>query len=35
VVTVDRDRANLEAEAALERDGYAGLEAFLSAGRSS
>jgi len=35
VVTVDRDRANLEAEAALERDGYAGLEAFLSAGGSS
>ena len=32
VVTVDRDRANLEAEAALERDGHAGLEAFLSAG---
>jgi NADPH-dependent 2,4-dienoyl-CoA reductase/sulfur reductase-like enzyme len=30
VVTVDRDRANLEAEAALERDGYAGLDAFLS-----
>ena len=28
VVTVDRDRANLEAEAALERDGYAGLEAL-------
>ena len=35
VVTVDRDRANLEAEAALERDGYAGLEAFLTAGGSS
>ena len=34
VVTVDRDRANLEAEAALERDGYAGLDAFLSAGGS-
>ena len=35
VVTVGRDQANLEAEAALERDGYAGLEAFLSAGGSS
>ena len=29
VVTIDRDHDNLKAEAALERDGYAGLEAFL------
>ena len=34
VVTIDRDHDNLEAEAALERDGYAGLEAFLGAGGS-
>ena len=29
VVTVDRDHDNLRAEAALERDGFAGLETFL------
>jgi 3-phenylpropionate/trans-cinnamate dioxygenase ferredoxin reductase subunit len=32
VVTVDRDHANLQAEAALERGGYSALEALLKSG---
>lgn len=32
VVTVDRDHANLEAEAALERGGFSALEALLKSG---